>query len=175
MTRLFADLSSPVGRVRVIARDGAICRIDFETHAGFDESPRGDERPDDPLLAGALRQLREYFAGERTEFDLPLRPAGAPFQLRVWEALLTIPYGETASYGEIAREIGHPTAVRAVGAANGRNPIGIVVPCHRVIGSDGKLTGYAGGMTAKQWLLDHEARVTSSGDLFATSRLRAGA
>jgi len=178
MTRISADLSSPVGRVRVIAHGGAICRVDFQTHASFDESPRGDERPDDPLLAAALRQLREYFAGERTEFDLPLEPeTGTPFQRRAWTALREIPFGQTRTYGQQARAIQHPTAVRAVGAANGRNPIGIVVPCHRVIGNDGKLTGYAGGMAAKRWLLDHEARVlgTSSGDLFATSRLHAGA
>jgi len=161
MTRSrFADLSSPVGRVRVIARDGAICRVDFETHASFDDSPRGDERPDDPLLAQALGQLREYFAGERVAFDLPLEPeSGTAFQRRAWKALREIPFGQTRTYGEQARAIQHPTAVRAVGAANGRNPIGIIVPCHRVIGSDGKLTGYAGGMAAKRWLLDHEARV----------------
>jgi len=160
MTRTYADLSSPVGRVRVIARDGAICRVDFETHAGFDISPRGDERPDDPLLARALDQLREYFAGARAEFDLPLEPeGGTPFQRRAWKALREIPFGQTRTYGEQARAIQQPTAVRAVGAANGRNPIGIIVPCHRVIGSDGKLTGYAGGMAAKRWLLDHEARV----------------
>ena len=112
---------------------------------------------DDALLEPARRQLTEYFAGERTAFDLPLRPAGAPFQLRVWEALQRIPYGETASYGEIAREIGHPTAFRAVGAANGSNPIAIVVPCHRVIGSSGALTGYGGGLDCKRALLDLEA------------------
>jgi methylated-DNA-[protein]-cysteine S-methyltransferase len=109
------------------------------------------------VLDRTAAQLGEYFAGERTEFDLPLRPTGAPFQLQVWEALLTIPYGETASYGEIAREIGHPTAFRAVGAANGQNPIAIIVPCHRVIGSNGSLTGYGGGLPTKRALLDLEA------------------
>lgn len=102
-------------------------------------------------------QLDEYFAGIRTDFDLPLNPSGTPFQLRVWEALRTIPYGETMSYGQIAAAIGKPGAFRAVGAANGQNPISIVVPCHRVIGSQGSLTGYGGGLQAKQWLLSHEA------------------
>jgi len=178
MIRSFADLSSPIGRVRVVARDGAICRVDFETHAGFEDSARGDERPDDPLLARALVQLREYFAGERAEFDLPLEPeGGTPFQRRAWKALREIPFGQTRTYGDQARAIQHPTAVRAVGAANGRNPIGIIVPCHRVIGSDGKLTGYAGGMAAKRWLLEHEARVLGASDRHAPalSRTRAEA
>jgi methylated-DNA-[protein]-cysteine S-methyltransferase len=149
----YSTLTTPIGELMLTADDdGALTAVNLP-----DRHPdaAGWER-DDELLADARRQLTEYFAGERTTFDLPLRPAGAPFQLRVWEALLRIPYGETASYGEIAREVGHPTASRAVGAANGRNPIAIVVPCHRVIGSNGSLTGYAGGLECKRALLDLE-------------------
>ena len=105
-----------------------------------------------------IAQLDEYFAGERTEFDVPLDPVGTEFQLRAWAALRRIPYGETRSYGEQARTIGAPAAVRAVGAANGRNPISIIVPCHRVVGSNGSLTGFGGGLDAKRYLLDLEAR-----------------
>ena len=103
-------------------------------------------------------QLGEYFAGSRMDFDLPLDAAGTAFQRSVWDALRAIPYGETRTYGEQARSIGAPTAVRAVGAANGRNPISIIVPCHRVLATNGSLTGYAGGVEAKRWLLGHEAR-----------------
>ena len=150
----YSTLTTPIGELMLTADDdGALTGVNLPNRH---PDPAGWER-DDGLLADARRQLTEYFAGERTAFDLPLRPAGAPFQLRVWEALLRIPYGETASYGEIARELGHPTASRAVGAANGRNPIAIVVPCHRVIGADGSLTGYGGGLECKRALLDLEA------------------
>jgi methylated-DNA-[protein]-cysteine S-methyltransferase len=108
------------------------------------------------VLDETARQLAEYFAGAGRDFELPLAARGTGFQQLVWRALVAIPYGETRSYGEIAKTIGRPAASRAVGAANGRNPIAIIVPCHRVIGSDGGLTGYGGGMPAKQWLLDHE-------------------
>jgi methylated-DNA-[protein]-cysteine S-methyltransferase len=111
---------------------------------------------DDALFAEARRQLAEYFAGARREFTLPLASQGTAFQQQVWAALRTIPYGHTASYGDIARAVGNPRGVRAVGLANGRNPLSIVVPCHRVIGSDGSLTGYGGGLERKQWLLAHE-------------------
>jgi methylated-DNA-[protein]-cysteine S-methyltransferase len=110
------------------------------------------------VLALAARQLAEYFAGDRRVFELPLAHAGTQFQQLVWRALVAIPFGETRSYGEIARAIGRPAASRAVGAANGKNPFAIVVPCHRVIGASGELTGYAGGMAAKRWLLAHEGR-----------------
>ena len=149
----YSTLTTPIGELLLTADDdGALTGVNLPNRH---PDPAGWER-DDELLADARRQLTEYFAGERTAFDLPLRPAGAPFQLRVWEALMRIPYGETASYGELARELGHPTAARAVGAANGRNPIAIVVPCHRVIGSNGSLTGYAGGLECKRALLDLE-------------------
>ncbi len=111
-----------------------------------------------PLLERVADQLAEYFAGNRKEFDVPLAPKGTPFQQLVWNALLDIPYGEVRSYGEQAKAIGRPAASRAVGAANGRNPISIIVPCHRVIGANGTLTGYGGGLPLKQWLLEHERR-----------------
>jgi len=150
----YSTLTTPIGELLLVADpDGALTAVHLPGRHG---STDGLQR-NDALLEPARRQLTEYFAGERTEFDLPLRPTGAPFQLRVWEKLATIPYGETVSYGEIARELGHPTASRAVGAANGRNPIAIVVPCHRVIGANGSLTGYAGGLEQKRALLDLEA------------------
>ncbi len=154
----YSTLTTPIGELLLVADDdGALSAVHLPGRHGDTD---GWER-DDRLLADARRQLTEYFAGERTEFDLPLRPVGAPFQLRVRAALLRIPYGETASYGEIARELGHPTAARAVGAANGRNPLAIVVPCHRVIGADGSLTGYAGGLECKRALLDLEVGRTA--------------
>jgi methylated-DNA-[protein]-cysteine S-methyltransferase len=149
----FSTLTTPIGELVITADpDGAITSLHLPNHP---PDTTGWER-DDALLAEPRRQLTEYFAGERTTFDLPLRPTGAPFQLRVWDALQRIPYGETTSYGEIAGEIGHPGSARAVGAANGRNPIAIVVPCHRVIGADGSLTGYGGGLECKRALLDLE-------------------
>ena len=149
MTDMQTTISSPVGPLRVtVADDGAVSRIEFG--AG--------EYSDDPRFAPAVNQLNEYFAGERTAFDLPLEPdGGSAFERRVWTELMLIPYGDTASYGEIAARIGHPGKARAVGRANGRNPIAIVCPCHRVIGSDGSLTGYGGGLENKRTLLDLEA------------------
>jgi len=123
--------------------------------------------PDADGAAEAMTQLRDYFEGARTAFDLPLAPRGTPFQLAVWDALTTIPTGETRSYGEVASMVGAPSASRAVGMANGRNPIAIVVPCHRIVGADGTLTGYGGGLHRKRWLLEHES---SSMPLFATAR-----
>jgi methylated-DNA-[protein]-cysteine S-methyltransferase len=154
-------IDSPIGVLTLVNDDDVLCglHMEYRTHppapATFgDQTPRGFDQ--------ATEQLREYFAGERTEFTLPLAPHGTEFQLRVWDALLTIPYGETRSYGEIARQIGEPgwEAARAVGAANGRNPIAIVVPCHRVIGADGSLVGYGGGLDRKKFLLALENRAT---------------
>jgi methylated-DNA-[protein]-cysteine S-methyltransferase len=121
------------------------------------------------LLERVAAQLREYFAGERREFDVELAAKGTPFQQRVWDSLMAIPYGELRSYGDVAKAIGRPAASRAVGAANGRNPIAIIVPCHRVIGASGNLTGYGGGLPTKKWLLEHERRFAATGQqrLFA--------
>jgi methylated-DNA-[protein]-cysteine S-methyltransferase len=140
---------SPVGRLRLECRDGAL--VALHLNAG-----PGPERLDDPVLAAATSQLQEYFAGTRTVFDLPLALHGNAFEQRVWAALQRIPYGETASYGEIALQIGAPGAARAVGVANARNPVAIVVPCHRVIGANGKLVGFGGGLPMKRALLDLE-------------------
>jgi methylated-DNA-[protein]-cysteine S-methyltransferase len=129
-----------------------------ESRAGRGESRAGRSE----VLARAADQLAEYFAGKRRVFDLPLGPRGTGFQARVWRELTKIPYGETCSYGDIARAVGRPSASRAVGAANGRNPIAIIVPCHRVIGASGELTGYGGGLPMKRWLLAHERQHTGS-------------
>ena len=150
-------MDTPIGALRLFADREALVGIRFPDHAGAE--PPGARAMDHPVLARARRQLAEYFAGERTRFDLPLRAEGTEFQRRVWAALSGIPYGETRSYAEMAAELGRPRAVRAVGAANGRNPLPIVVPCHRVIGSDGSLTGFGGGLPTKAWLLRHERAV----------------
>lgn len=143
---------TPVGPLLLVASDGAL------TTLHFGGGPGPGERDDaDPVLVAAAEQLREYFAGDRKEFELPLAPVGTEFQRTVWERLREIPYGTTITYGELARRVGNPAASRAVGLANGRNPIAIVVPCHRVIGSDGKLTGFAGGMDTKRALLELES------------------
>jgi methylated-DNA-[protein]-cysteine S-methyltransferase len=151
-------MPSPVGDLRIIARDGAIAAIEFSPFRGLaDGRPIGDRVDDDPLLRRAVDQLTAYFARELKEFDLPLAPQGSEFQRKVWEQLLLISWGETASYGEVAHRLGHTNAAsRAVGLANGRNPIPIVIPCHRVIGANGSLTGYAGGLDRKQLLIELE-------------------
>lgn len=147
-------LPSPVGVLKLVASDAGLAAILWEN-----DDPRRVrlnsviEDENHPILLETERQLGEYFAGRRRSFSLPLDFKGTPFQRRVWSALLTIPYGETRSYGEIARQIGNPAAVRAVGAANGRNPLSIIAPCHRVIGATGKLTGFAGGLETKARLL----------------------
>ncbi len=145
-------IDSPVGPVTVrVDSDGALTSVLFA-----DPNATPDVAAPTPAAERAAGQLLEYFAGERTRFDLVLAPVGSPFQRRVWAALCDIPYGRTESYGRLAARIGQPTASRAVGLANGRNPIAIVVPCHRVIGASGTLTGYAGGLERKRWLLDLE-------------------
>jgi len=149
------DTETPIGLVRVVEEDGAITRVDMATSKGFERRAWG-QRGSSATLEAAVEQLAEYFAGARTAFELPLRLAGTAFQRQAWQALCAIPFGQTRSYAEQARAVGRPTATRAIGAANGRNPIAIIVPCHRVIGSDGSLTGYAGGEPVKRWLLDHE-------------------
>ena len=154
-------MDSPVGELRLIAGDSALRAILWgaEDAARLASINEGDlvEGPND-VLDQAVAELEEYFAGTRREFDLPLDPVGTPFQQSVWMVLRTIPYGRTMSYGEQARRLGDPNKARAVGAANGKNPLSIVVPCHRVIGSTGHLTGFGGGLEAKSWLLDHESQ-----------------
>ena len=153
----YANVDSPVGPLTLVADGDELIGVYFE-NAALAAPPPGWVR-DERRLRPAAIQLAEYFAGQRTRFDLPLAPRGTPFQRTVWEALLAIPYGETTSYGDLARAIGRPTASRAVGAANGRNPLSIVIPCHRVIGVDGSMTGYGGEISRKRVLLDLEARV----------------
>ena len=169
MAYTFITLPSPVGELKLVANGSRLAAILWEN----DKPNRVrlgpmSEAPDNPVLLKTARQLDEYFAGTRNGFELDLDFVGTTFQKKVWAALLTIPFGETRTYSEIARQIGHPTAVRAVGAANGRNPISIVAPCHRVIGASGKLTGFAGGLEAKERLLTLEGfRETGrTGDLF---------
>lgn len=145
-------VDTPVGPVRLAAEDGFLTELTF----GAGTQTVGQE--DSEILDRAERQLMEYFDGRRREFDLPLRPKGTPFQLENWRALQQIPYGETATYGDIARRIGRPKAFRAVGMANHSNPISILIPCHRVVGSDGSLTGYGGGLEVKRFLLDLEQK-----------------
>ena len=176
-------MPSPIRPLTIIANDRAVVAItwDTDTDAADPEArnPVGarlelvvpiEDAVDAPDAAGArevlqkaVGQLEEYFAGERREFDLPIEPDGTPFQREAWETLRSIPYGETISYGEQAVRLGDKNKSRAVGAANGRNPIPIVVPCHRVVGSNGHLTGFAGGLDTKAWLLDHEFRVRAGG------------
>jgi methylated-DNA-[protein]-cysteine S-methyltransferase len=159
MTYAFTTMPSPVGTLTLVAGTAGLAAILWEDdRPGRVALGTMTEQPDHPVLVETGRQLRAYFAGERTEFDLPLDMAGSDFQKRVWAQLLAIPFGQTRTYGEIARAIGSPNAVRAVGAANGRNPLSIVAPCHRVIGSNGTLTGFAGGLEAKRYLLAHEGR-----------------
>lgn len=157
---LYAHLTTPLGPLLAATDGDALVSLEFG--AGR-QTPRPDgdweERPAAPVLRATRKQLEEYFAGRRRVFDLPLAPEGTPFQLKAWQALRRIPYGETRSYGEQASAIGLPGAARAVGMANSRNPIVIVVPCHRVIGSDGSLTGFAAGIARKQALLRLEGAV----------------
>ncbi len=157
-------MPSPIGELTIVADDAAIVSIRFDTERDRRQPDvlAAADLPDHPVLRVAVAQLTEYFHGERTEFDLPLAPTGTPFQLDAWTALRTVPYGTTVSYGEQAAVMGDRRKARAVGAANGRNPIPIVVPCHRVVGSNGHLTGFAGGIEAKAWLLDHELRVRAA-------------
>jgi methylated-DNA-[protein]-cysteine S-methyltransferase len=151
----YRHLATPIGRLLLAGSGEGLLRIEFES-GKTNRGPRPEWRRDDDCLGGAVEQLRDYFAGRRRDFDLRLDPRGTEFQLRTWRALRDIPYGATATYADIARAIGKPKAVRAVGAANGRNPLPIVVPCHRVIGSDGSLTGFGGGTDVKRKLLQLE-------------------
>ena len=153
-SRFYSHCESPVGKLTLVGNDRGLSDVLFEGQPQTDEQGQGEASQ----LREAASQLRAYFAGKLENFDLPLAPAGTPFQQRVWNELLKIPYGETISYGELARRIGNPNASRAVGLANGSNPIPIIIPCHRVIGSNGKLTGYGGGLPIKEKLLALEKR-----------------
>ncbi len=146
-------LDTPIGRLRLVSTGSRLAAIEFEHHHS---EPGADNQATDAVLELAAAQLLEYFAGRRRQFELPLAAAGTAFQRQVWDALAAIPWGELRSYADIARAIERPTAVRAVGAANGRNPLPIVVPCHRVVGSNGSLTGFAGGLGIKRRLLELE-------------------
>ncbi len=150
------SVDSPVGTLTLSASDGFLTGMYMhgQRHAPPD---RTDGRRDDAWFADVVDQLHAYFDGDLTEFRIPVRLDGTDFQRKVWSNLQHIPYGETISYGDLARRVGSPNASRAVGLANGRNPVCIIVPCHRVIGSNGQLTGYGGGLERKTWLLDHEA------------------
>jgi methylated-DNA-[protein]-cysteine S-methyltransferase len=159
--RYFTTLPSPIGELLLISDGAALTGIYMPPHKGAPEVAADWTRDPAPLRA-AVEQLEEYFAGERTAFDLPLAPRGTAFQLRVWAALGEIPYGRTESYGRLAARVGNPRAVRAVGLANGRNPLSIVVPCHRVIGANGSLTGYGGGLDRKTQLLALERQHAAS-------------
>ena len=162
----FRHIDSPVGPLLLVADEHALRVIEFE-------NPRHPIAPsplwqagDTPVIRQAERQLAEYFRGERQRFDVPLAPVGTPFQREVWTTLAGIPYGQTISYAQLAQRVAKPTAMRAVGAANGRNPLPIVLPCHRVIGADGSLTGFGGGLPTKQFLLQLEGALPAR-DLFA--------
>jgi methylated-DNA-[protein]-cysteine S-methyltransferase len=155
MTLTMTTLETPVGPLRLVASDTGLRSVSFRGEAPALDAVEGDS----PVLVQAACQLGEYFAGTRTGFTIPLDLRGTPFQLDAWQRLEDIPYGETVSYAEQARRVGRPRAVRAIGAANGSNPVPIVLPCHRVIGSDGSLTGFGGGLQVKRALLDHEAGV----------------
>lgn len=161
MTRSHAVTDSPVGPLTIVLTERGLCGLYMKRTkrplSGEITGPR-----DDGVATEIVTQLGEYFRGERREFDLPLDLQGTDFQRSVWDLLLQIPYGERATYGELAERLGDPRTVRAVGAANGSNPVSIVVPCHRVVGGDGSLTGYAGGVERKRFLLDLEARVAGT-------------
>jgi methylated-DNA-[protein]-cysteine S-methyltransferase len=156
-TTYFTQIESPLGPLLLAADGAGLRQIEFAKGKRTSQ-PAPSWREDPTQLSEPIRQLRAYFAGELEDFDLPLAPEGTPFQLGVWRRLSEIPYGQTISYGELARRIGNPKASRAVGLANGSNPIPIVIPCHRVIGSNGKLTGYGGGLPIKEKLLALERR-----------------
>ena len=154
-----AFFESPIGNIRISAGDNGLTELVFADDDGSSATGAGNT-----ILRACAEQLDSYFKGERTVFDVPLDLRGTPFQLAVWRTLLLIPCGSTWTYGKVAEQVGRPKAVRAVGGANHNNPVSIIVPCHRVIGSDGKLTGYGGGLWRKEWLLEHESQ--KDGGLF---------
>lgn len=158
---LTSTIESPVGPLTMIARDGVLTNVSMHDQRHV-TAPPVDAITDDAWFKNVAEQFDAYFTGQLSTFDLEMKLLGTPFQQRVWSQLSSIPYGETISYGELARRVGNPNASRAVGLANGRNPVAIIVPCHRVIGADGSLTGYGGGLDRKTWLLEHEVKYRSS-------------
>ena len=166
MTTIYTIIPSPIGDILLARNEKGISHISFQDGESR-LTPASDWQRDDTTFTDVITQLEAYFAGELQEFDLPLAPEGTPFQQTVWRTLQTIPYGQTSTYGELAVEIGKPNASRAVGAANGRNPIPIVIPCHRVISANGKLTGFSGGLHIKEALLSLErnGRIETSAQL----------
>jgi methylated-DNA-[protein]-cysteine S-methyltransferase len=171
-------MESPLGALTLTSTGGFLTGMTMEGQkhvpapvpAGRDRPGDPDHVDDDPCFAEIKDQLSAYFGGTLTHFDLPVKLTGSDFQRRVWRCLQGVPYGETISYGELARRVGNPNASRAVGLANGRNPVAVIVPCHRVIGADGRLTGYAGGLDRKTWLLHHEAAVVTSPGMCGSGR-----
>ena len=151
---------SPIGFIELVEEDG------YLTVASFMDEQKNNATAITPLLEKSIQQLDAYFAGKLKQFELPLRPAGTAFQQSVWDQLVQIPYAETITYLHMAKRLGNVKAIRAAASANGKNPLAIIIPCHRVVGADGKLTGYAGGLHRKQWLLEHEAKHGGSKTLF---------
>lgn len=172
---LYSHIESPLGRLLVVGDDQSLTGLYMPRHKGW-RGPDDAWQQSDATFSLVRAQLAEYFAGERQQFDLPLKPKGTPFQQQVWQELVRIPFGSTITYAELARRVGKPSASRAVGNANGRNPISIIVPCHRVIGASGKLAGYAGGIEKKKWLLAWEQSSTTAprDDLFDITRRQRG-
>ena len=157
MKYYYTVMESPVGDITLIADDKSLCAIYWPNQQPNEKKfPDLEKKDSNKVLRSTVKQLNDYFKGKRTQFDLPLRAVGTNFQEQVWKALTSIDYGDTVSYGDIAKDIKNPKAVRAVGAAIGKNPISIIIPCHRVIGSNGKLTGFAGGLSTKEFLLNLE-------------------
>ena len=163
MTAAHMTIDSPLGELTLVSSDGVLSGLYFPGHWHMPDSDVFGARSERGFEQ-ARRQLTEYFAGERTSFDMATASTGNEFQRRVWELIDRIPYGQTTTYGEMARELGDPTLARKVGGAVGRNPLSVIVPCHRVVGSDGKLTGYAGGLERKRFLLELEAPAGAAGD-----------
>jgi len=155
--RYYDTFDGPQGRMLLVATEKGLCGAYFKGQKYFPDSMEGKHAPNHAPLRQARRELREYFAGKRKRFEVPLAPEGTPFQRSVWKAISTVTFGETISYGELARRARHPGSARAAGAATGRNPLGIIVPCHRILGSNGSLTGYAGGLNRKRALLALES------------------
>ena len=172
MTNCYCYIESPLGQLIVLGDGDFVNGLYMPKHKGW-SGPDSEWRQSDVSFKAVREQLAEYFAGERQSFDVPIKASGSPFQQRVWQELTRIPFGTSITYGQLAEKVGNPDASRAVGNANGRNPISIIVPCHRVIGSSGKLTGYAGGLDKKQWLLNWERGRTASEqlDLFDPARI----